>query len=427
MFKVFIGWKYIMNLKNHFGKKHQYIWSDNWFLENDRAWFIAGSMNILFGFEQRTQKATLIDKIPPDVVGSLRLHSRCLKIREVIYCLPDNGKDIWCYHLDECKWTNILIDGSAGLRIGCNNAWVIQDTLYVVSSGLKRIIEVNTITEKVEAFYILSLDQEEHITGSVLIDDHIYVVGAKTSVIYKFNTYNKQIKSYKLPLNNDQIQTICFDGRKFWLSGRKKKIYIWEEGKKDVVILSEFPKNLKMWNFSGKFDKLINSINDDFNDVPLFISSIAIGDYVWFIPFQTNNIIYINKNNFEMNVFSIEEEEHTEENVKKQFLQHKYLLEYVKDKRYLGIFSLKNKWLFEIDCIELKYEVFDYSIDNSEEIKSYYIVEGLMKKNSTIDEQRELNVEDWIKAFISKYKKKLVVGCDYKDISIGNSIYNEIL
>ena len=50
-----------------------------------------------------------------------------------------------------------------------------------------------------------------------------------------------------------------------------------------------------------------------------------------------------------------------------------------------------------------------------------------MKKNSTIDEQRELNVEDWIKAFISKYKKKLVVGCDYKDISIGNSIYNEIL
>lgn len=180
-----------MNLKNHFGKKHQYIWSDNWFLENDRAWFIAGSMNILFGFEQRTQKATLIDKIPPDVVGSLRLHSRCLKIREVIYCLPDNGKDIWCYHLDECKWTNILIDGSAGLRIGCNNAWVIQDTLYVVSSGLKRIIEVNTITEKVEAFYILSLDQEEHITGSVLIDDHIYVVGAKTSVIYKFNTYNK--------------------------------------------------------------------------------------------------------------------------------------------------------------------------------------------------------------------------------------------
>ena len=114
-------------------------------------------------------------------------------------------------------------------------------------------------------------------------------------------------------------------------------------------------------------------------------------------------------------------------NVKKQFLQHKYLLEYVKDKRYLGIFSLKNKWLFEIDCIELKYEVLDYSIDNSEEIKSYYIVEGLMKKNSTIDEQRELNVEDWIKAFISKYKKKLVVGCDYKDISIGNSIYNEIL
>ncbi len=197
--------------------------------------------------------------------------------------------------------------------------------------------------------------------------------------------------------------------------------------KKDVVILSEFSKNLKMWNFSGKFDKLINSINDDFNDVPLFISSIAIGDYVWFIPFQTNNIIYINKNNFEMNVFSIEEEEHTEENVKKQFLQHKYLLEYVKDKRYLGIFSLKNKWLFEIDCIELKYEVLDYSIDNSEEIKSYYIVEGLMKKNSTIDEQRELNVEDWIKAFISKYKKKLVVGCDYKDISIGNSIYNEIL
>ena len=59
------------------------------------------------------------------------------------------------------------------IRIGCYNAWVIQDALYVVSSGLKRIIEVNTITEKVEAFYILSSDQEEHITGSVLLEGQI--------------------------------------------------------------------------------------------------------------------------------------------------------------------------------------------------------------------------------------------------------------
>lgn len=151
---------------------------------------------------------------------------------------------------------------------------------------------------------------------------------------------------------------------------------------------------------------------------PLFHYSVAIRDYVWFIPFQTNEILYINKNTFEINVFSLIEENHIEENIKKQLLNHKYLLEYVRDNRYIGLFSLKNRWIFEIDSEKLTYEVFDYKLFDTEKIDES-LIEKFWNQFDVAFEQELLKLHFFIKTVEITKNKNLY----YRENRIGKEIY----
>ena len=44
---------------------------------------------------------------------------------------------------------------------------------------------------------------------------------------------------------------------------------------------------------------------------------------------------------------------------------HKYLVEYIREDRYIGIYSLKNQWIFEIDTYELCVKRKEYTLSNT--------------------------------------------------------------
>lgn len=406
-----------MNERQNEYKKNHYIWSDNWYLDGNKAWFISGTTDILFCLDRNTKETTWIDNIPLSNEDTFRKHSRCLKWKDRIICLPDMGSDIKCYHLSDKSWVSIPVMNPLNVRICCSNAWFVQDRLYIVSIGLRQIIELNIETESIDNYYDLSINNDDIISGSLMKDNCIYVVGISPVVIYKFNCIEKNIKIYDVSEIKDQIQTICYDGEKFWLSGKIKKIYIWYEETGKITFLDAFPESFGVWNFDGKYKNLLNSI-DDTMERPLFHYSVAIRDYVWFIPFQTNEILYINKNTFEINVFSLIEENHIEENIKKQLLNHKYLLEYVRDNRYIGLFSLKNRWIFEIDSRELTYEIFDYKLFDIEKIDERLIRKFWNQLDITL-EQELLKLPFFIKAVKEEKNKNLY----YKKNSIGKEIY----
>ena len=97
---------------------------------------------------------------------------------------------------------------------------------------------------------------------------------------------------------------------------------------------------------------------------PTFLYSIMVGEYVWFIPYTTNKIIYINKKNYKLYSFEIEDENETRDTLLANLLHHKYLLEYVKDNRFIGLYSLKNNRILEIDAKELNYKWKDYTFSD---------------------------------------------------------------
>ena len=195
-----------------------------------------------------------------------------------------------------------------------------------------------------------------------------------------------------LPTIEGGLHTISVCKGKFWLSGYDKNIYIWEKDKNIVEISNHFPSNFGIYNFDRKEKPFLDCETTEY-DVFTFLESIDTRDYIWFIPFQTNQILYVNKVTNEINIFEIGEEEDGKSIIDRE-MNCKYILQYVLDGRYIGLYSVKNSVVFEIDAhtMELKTRMPRLDIDDSTLIPRGWILkesivaeralyEKLIKKN----------------------------------------------
>lgn len=82
------------------------------------------------------------------------------------------------------------------------------------------------------------------------------------------------------------------------------------------------------------------------------------GDSFWFIPFQTNQILFTDKGSSDILPFEIDEEVETKESILgRESLLSKYIVEYIREDRYLGLFSIKNSCMLEIDTLNKSVEM----------------------------------------------------------------------
>lgn len=416
-----------MKIEQFFGENYQYIWSDNWCLDKDKVWFVAGAIDILFCLDRKTNKTLLVDKIPSDTIFALRQHPICIKKEDRIFCFPDIGRDIWCYHINDKSWTSIKINYSENIRIGCERAWIIENEIYVLSSGLNKILEINVSQERIEHYHDLMINHKDRLSESIRIDNCIYTICSKPVKIIKFNCLDKSIKKMELPQIDDSIQTLCFDGAKFWMTGLRKKIYVWEENTNKLECLNHFPEGFGLWNFSGQYADFINKVEER-NDVPLFLMSSYVNGSIWLIPFQTNEILYVNKDTYKIEKFHLEDETYTEDNVDMQLLNTKYILLYVESERYIGLFSLKNKWIVEIDTYNLKYKILDYCLDEENIAQlNMLAIQDVLNRTGVYYEEDSKDFESFNRIIWFDHKERLL-NPKWKVIphDLGDNIYSNI-
>ena len=63
----------------------EFIWSDNWYISENEAWFVSGQQDILFCMNRKTGNTTLAREIP-ERNKSFRLHPKCLKYGDMVVC-----------------------------------------------------------------------------------------------------------------------------------------------------------------------------------------------------------------------------------------------------------------------------------------------------------------------------------------------------
>ncbi len=330
-------------------KNYEFIWSDGWYIEDRNAWFIDGQRDVLCCLDLETSECEYVVQIPNSNTNKFRLNPRCIKRENEIYCLPDIGDNIWIYNIDKEYFENIKIDNPNKDRLSITNIWEFNNKLFIVSVGLKKIIEINPEHKVVDNYYTICFCDNEKIANSIKVETNIFSVSAVSNMIYQFDLELKKVTVHTISNATSAFHTISYDGCNFWLTGYNKAIYIWNRDKNETKIIADFPKQFGIYDFAGK-KKTILDCEKNVYDVPTFLMSSAVGQYVWFIPFQTNQVIYVDKRTYEMNVLEIDEEIETRESLSRNTMNSKYLLQYVLDNRYFGLFSFKQNCIYEIDA-----------------------------------------------------------------------------
>ena len=93
-----------MNISNIFP------WSDNWWFEDHKAWFIIGSRNVLCCFNLSNYECEVMVNIPDVLSRKFRAVSKCMKYKNEIYCFPVFGNNIWIYSIEDGAFSAIPME-----------------------------------------------------------------------------------------------------------------------------------------------------------------------------------------------------------------------------------------------------------------------------------------------------------------------------
>ncbi len=339
-------------------------WSDNWHIEDNKAWCIDGERNILYCLDLKLDEFIFLEKIPEETIDLYRMNPHCIKYKDFILCMPDRGNNIWIYQLKESQFQPIKIHNPNRVRVSITDFWQVDEKIYAVSNGLKQVIEINIDDKRIDNYYSLCNIPDVDIVKSIMVGTVIYSVCTTKNEIYWFDIKTNNSSKYYIKDVEGGFRTICFDGQNFWLSGYRKEIYVWNREKNSVNVLNAFPLLFGIYNIQTLGKDFLDCETNVY-DVPLFVQSVVLGQYIWFIPFYMNKVIYVDKDSFEIYEFEMEGEEESRTSLKTRRLKIKFIMEYVKQERYIGIFSAKNNCIIEIDALEKKYEKKVFSVGNT--------------------------------------------------------------
>ena len=160
-------------------------WSENWWVENDEAWFVLGMQKILccFDFNEKKCKSTI--RIPDIVSNKFRFMSGCIKYQDDIYCIPNKGNSIWLYSTDNNRFAEIIIHNPDKVYLGIFDYWVYENKIFAVSIGLKQIIEIDADKRKIDNYY--KICENEGISRSTKVGTVIYILSAMSAKVYGFD------------------------------------------------------------------------------------------------------------------------------------------------------------------------------------------------------------------------------------------------
>lgn len=351
-----------------------FTWGDNWWIEGNRAWFVSGMHNVLFDVNLKTNECESAVCIPEEAYSKLRLTPLCIKCGDDIFCMPDVGNNIWVYSICSGAFSKISIRNPDKTRLGLRDFWKYGGKLFAVSNGLGKIIEINIPERKIDGYYALCVGEgaakgvkdgvfgDKLIKNSIRTGNFIYSLSSSYGGVCRFDLMTKKIETYSIPDIGRRFYAFCFDGEKFWFGGHRKEVYVWDKDNNKITAIGGLPKEFGIYDFSEDTDGKANCESEEY-ETPTFLYSLAVGGYVWFVPFRTNKIICVDKRTHEICVFEVTEEDETMESlIGRRGMACKYILEYVKDDRYIGLFSLKNNCILEIDALEKTYGIKHYDL-----------------------------------------------------------------
>lgn len=328
--------------------------SRNWWIDGEEAFFFTVGMGTLFRVDLKTCQCVFLAIIPKSSMIYCALESHCRKYKDKIYYIPHKLGKIYCYDLKKSTWEEVVAGYEGTLMVCEGFSSKEEDTIWFLEQEGKRVIQFNLENEKIEQEYTVPQHTNMDSIQYILVHNELYYING--SGICCIDIEHHTSVKYNIEGIDFQLHTICYDGQNFWISGVHEIICIWNPVHGVLRTINNILSEYTLLDYAKKMVV---------PKAPLFNFSIFLGEYVWFIPIQANApIIYIQKNECTVHILEIDEEEETEETLNDRGHAMKYVVQYVRNKRYIGVLSIKNRNIFEIDTenmqvIEKKY-IFDH-------------------------------------------------------------------
>lgn len=328
------------------------LWSDKIDIEGNLGWFGCGEINALFEVDFESNKYRYLNNFSDYKIDSIRNYSICKKYKNKLFCFPVYGERIWVYDLLKDSFSQIYIRKPDSVdKLLFSDVYLYNCRMYAVSRGLREIFEIDPEKERISS--IIQIPEAVKVLSGNCIqkDNLIYCTSYSNNILCQINMDSKEVELYEIPYLEKGICTISLVANdEFWFSGFDKEIYVWDRKTNQTTILSSFPDEFGIYKIDEN-DKLILDCNCKENNEAFFVKSINMEKHLWFIPFRTNKVLYVDKETRRINIFEIPDEQESVEGWQR-YLSHKYLVEYIRE-RFIGLYSAKNRTLLEIDTQEL--------------------------------------------------------------------------
>ena len=335
----------------------------NWCIEDDTGWFVACSVNVLFKYDRKAKVLSAVSAIPVEAAGEFR-NPYCIKSGDLVYCLPGFESSIWYYNLRTAQWGKISMCDEGSIAVNACMLGEYKGIYYFFSMGFKRIYGLNLKTGMIVDSYDVDVKEETNIYyfNGVLVDDCVYlVVGGSSIYEISLETWNQE--KYDLDSIDDIVQKINFGGGFFWLIGYKRDIYRWNREDNILEKVTEFPAEFALYDFVHKSETV--DFDNQGKDLVVYCGIHYLNGKVWLVPQSGNKMLYYDQEDGKVNVFEIQDEEETLETLDLSYrhIASKFFLMYVREERYLGVYSYKNKIMIEIDSINMTCEKLSFIVD----------------------------------------------------------------
>lgn len=334
--------------------------SDNWWIEKDKAYFCGAGISVLFCVDMNNLQCEAVACLPKCELVDFRVHSYSIKYKDSIICLPGKGKYIWFYDIKKNTWEKLEIEHEERLITSIVSYRQNDGRIWLIEYNSGKIFQVNLEERTVEKeYHILQNDKRIYCGEYIILQNKIYMTGVNK--VFCIDIDNEDITTYNIIGLKSGLHTICHDGFNFWLSGYCKEIYIWNPEQGIVKVITKFPEQFGFYHFHKRpyIDR-----DSFFSDDNFFEYSILLGEHIWYIPIKSNGIIYVDKGTYEVHYLEIEEERETKESLEREYAC-KFLLEYIREDRYIGIYSIMNHFVFEIDTVELRVKYREYKLSSA--------------------------------------------------------------
>lgn len=382
-----------------------FLWTDSIWLEDTKGWFVLGGYNALFEIDFEKKEYYMLDKLPTERIRGFRLNPRCVKFGQYLYCLPDFESAICVYDFERKKWIKIDISNLDNQRLAVVYLGVFETRLLIFSYGLQTLFWLDTKNNSLQVVVNLLDATDQRITHIIQEGQRVYGVSNHGVIAYDLRTLDVYL--YRIKNMPEELTRICFDNEKFWFAGKRREIYVWKRGNDFVDVISDFPENFGIYCEKESGEILVDTVKEEYK-VSAFLELMCIKDKIWCIPFQTNEILCMNRDMDSITSFIIEEEAVTSEGLwKKYSLNHKYLCVYVKENRYIGLYSLKNDSILQIDTDENSYEYINFKynstmtyidsplFESGDKVSEWIFERGIQNSLKEVKEKENIGKKIW--------------------------------